>query len=78
MLIPNKINHVIATGNLGSREVRSNFFLIFFKLIDWVETLAVSKSQVHIVRGDFDELPNLPMKKVVQVGNTRIGVIHGH
>ena len=22
MLIPNKINHVIATGNLGSREVR--------------------------------------------------------
>ncbi len=47
-------------------------------MIDWVETLAVTKSQVHIVRGDFDELPNVPMKKVVQVGNTKIGVIHGH
>ena len=43
-----------------------------------METLAVTKSQVNIVRGDFDELPNVPMKKVIQVGNIKIGVIHGH
>ena len=40
--------------------------------------MAITKSQVHIVRGDFDELPNTPMKKVIRIGTTNIGIIHGH
>ena len=40
--------------------------------------MAVTKNQVHIVKGDFDELPNFPIRKVIQVGNVKIGVIHGH
>ena len=48
------------------------------QLVEWVETLAVTKNQVHIVKGDFDELPNFPIRKVLQVGNVKIGVIHGH
>ena len=40
--------------------------------------MAAAKSQAHIVKGDFDELPNLPETKVVQIGNFKIGMIHGH
>ena len=32
----------------------------------------------HIVRGDFDENANFPETKVVQIGQFRIGLIHGH
>ena len=31
-----------------------------------------------MVRGDFDDSPNVPMKKVVQIGTLKIGIIHGH
>ena len=33
---------------------------------------------MHAVRGDFDEMANLPETKVVQIGNFKIGLIHGH
>lgn len=46
--------------------------------MDWLENLAGAKSQAHIVKGDFDELPTLPETKVLQIGNVRIGLIHGH
>lgn len=67
LLLPNKMQYVISTGNVGSRET-----------VDWLENLAAAKSQAHIVRGDCDELPNLPETKVVQIGNFKIGIIHGH
>lgn len=40
-----------------------------------MKTLA---SDVHIVRGDFDDNPSYPEQKVVTVGQFRIGLVHGH
>ena len=33
---------------------------------------------MHAVKGDFDEIPNLPETKIVQIGNFKMGLIHGH
>ena len=33
---------------------------------------------MHIVRGDFDEQSNFPETKVVQIGQFKIGLVHGH
>ena len=46
--------------------------------MEWLENLAAAKSQAHIVKGEFDENPNFPETKVVQIGNFKIGLIHGH
>jgi len=64
MLIPNKTQHVLCTGNLCTKEQ-----------YDYLRTLAPS---VHIVRGDMDELPNLPEDTVVRIGEFKIGLCHGH
>jgi len=42
---------------------------------DYLKSLA---SDVHIVRGDFDEGTNYPETKVITVGQFRIGLCHGH
>ncbi|ETO14800.1 hypothetical protein RFI_22571 [Reticulomyxa filosa] len=64
LLVPGKIHHVLATGNIGSKQIR--------------EYLTRTAPNYHQVRGDFDKDPNLPEKKVVQIGNFKIGIIHGH
>ena len=33
---------------------------------------------MHIVRGDFDETGSYPETKVVQIGQFKIGLVHGH
>ena len=33
---------------------------------------------MHAVRGEFDDYSNFPETKVVQIGNVKIGLIHGH
>ena len=48
------MQYVLSPGNVGSRETK-----------DWLENLAAAKSMCHIVRGDFDENPDLPESKVV-------------
>ena len=58
------MQHVLCTGNLVSKEQFDEF-----------RSLAQNFS---IVRGDFDENTNLPETKVVQIGQFRIGLIHGH
>jgi len=63
ILIPNKIQHVLSLGNIGSRES-----------YDWLKSLS---NDFHTVKGDFDE-GELPEKKVVQIGEFKIGMIHGH
>ena len=63
LLIPNKLQHVLSLGNIGSRE--SN---------DWLKSLS---NDFHQVKGDFDE-GDIPEKKVVQIGEFKIGMIHGH
>lgn len=64
LLVPGKIQHILCTGNLCNKES-----------YDYLKTLA---SDVHIVRGDFDENPAYPEQKVVTVGQFKIGMCHGH
>ena len=63
ILIPNKLQHVLSLGNIGSRES-----------YDWLKSLS---NDFHSVRGDFDE-GDMPDKKVVTIGEFKIGMIHGH
>uniref|UniRef100_A0A9J2PCB6 Vacuolar protein sorting-associated protein 29 n=1 Tax=Ascaris lumbricoides TaxID=6252 RepID=A0A9J2PCB6_ASCLU len=65
LLVPNKMQHVICTGNLCTKET-----------LDYLRSLA---SDVHVVRGDFDDVSaNYPDTKVITVGQFRIGLCHGH
>ena len=67
LLLPNKMQYVISPGNIGSKEVQ-----------EWLESLASAKSQMHAVKGEFDDFANFPETKVVTIGNVKIGIIHGH
>jgi vacuolar protein sorting-associated protein 29 len=64
LLVPGKIQHILCTGNLCTKES-----------FDYLKTLA---SDIHVVRGDFDEIMSYPELKVVTVGQFRIGLCHGH
>lgn len=64
LLVPGKIQHILCTGNLCSKET-----------YDYLKTLA---SDVHVVKGDFDDNNSYPDQKVVTVGQFRIGLTHGH
>ena len=63
ILIPNKLQHVLSLGNIGSRES-----------YDWLKSLS---NDYHGVKGDYDE-GDMPETKVVQIGEFKIGMIHGH
>mmetsp|Transcript_40450 Transcript_40450/g.41020 ORF Transcript_40450/g.41020 Transcript_40450/m.41020 type:complete len:212 (+) Transcript_40450:80-715(+) len=65
MLVPNKMQHVICTGNIAREQFNE---------------LCTLAPNIHVVRGDFDADETLPLPEVqvVQVGQFRIGVIHGH
>lgn len=63
MLVPNKMQHVLCTGNLCTKEQ-----------YDFLRTLAPN---VHVVRGDMDDM-SLPEQLVVQIGEFKIGLCHGH
>ena len=63
ILIPNKLQHVLSLGNIGSRES-----------YDWLKSLS---NDFHQVKGDYDE-GDMPEKKVVQSGEFKIGMVHGH
>jgi vacuolar protein sorting-associated protein 29 len=64
ILIPNKIQHVLSLGNNGSRES-----------YDWLKSLSNS---FQAVKGEYDDNNNLPETKTVQIGDFKIGMIHGH
>uniref|UniRef100_A0A7S0MGT0 Vacuolar protein sorting-associated protein 29 n=1 Tax=Cryptomonas curvata TaxID=233186 RepID=A0A7S0MGT0_9CRYP len=63
LLVPDKIQSVICTGNLCCKEQ-----------FDYLKSLS---GDVHIVKGDFDE-GNYPENKVMTYHNWKIGVCHGH
>ncbi|KAJ1655428.1 Vacuolar protein sorting-associated protein 29 [Dispira simplex] len=65
LLIPGKIQQILCTGNLTDRETYT-----------YLRNIA---EEIYIVKGDFDE-PAIqwPESKVVQHGNIRIGLVHGH
>ncbi|UYV79526.1 VPS29 [Cordylochernes scorpioides] len=64
LLVPGRIQHILCTGNLCTRDT-----------LDYLRTLA---SDVHVVRGDFDDNLNYPEQKVVTIGQFRVGLCHGH
>lgn len=64
ILLPNKIQHVLCLGNVGNQET-----------FDWLHSLS---SDFHAIRGDYDINKNLPEKLSLQIGNFKIGMIHGH
>lgn len=71
LLQPGKIQHVLCTGNVVDKLT-----------YDFLRSIA---SDVHTVRGDFDDgtfLPGvadaLPETKVVKIGQFNLGLCHGH
>lgn len=64
MLVPNKMQHVLCTGNLSTKEQ-----------YDELRSLAPN---VHVVRGSFDDNSSFPDTKVVQIGQFKVGLISGH
>ena len=64
ILVPNKIQHVLCLGNIGNQAT-----------FDYLHSLS---SDFHVIKGDYDINRDLPEKKSVQIGNFRIGMIHGH
>ncbi|KAF5395654.1 Vacuolar protein sorting-associated protein 29 [Paragonimus heterotremus] len=64
LLTPGKIQHVLCTGNLNTKNVYD-----YLKLIC---------SDVHVVKGEFDENMDFPHTKVLTVGNFKIGLINGY
>lgn len=64
ILIPNKIQYVLSLGNNGSRES-----------YDWLRSLS---NNFHAVKGEYDDNNNLPETKTVQIGDFKIGMVHGH
>ena len=63
ILIPNKLQHVLSLGNIGSRES-----------YDWLRSLS---NDFHGLKGDYDT-GDMPEKKLVTIGEFKIGMIHGH
>eukprot|EP00124_Ichthyophonus_hoferi_P000152 Ihof_evm16s5 gene=Ihof_evmTU16s5 len=64
LLVPGKIQQVLCTGNLTSKDTLS-----FFKSL---------ANDMHVVRGDCDENLQWPENKVVTIGQFKIGMCHGH
>ncbi|CEO96374.1 Vacuolar protein sorting-associated protein 29 [Plasmodiophora brassicae] len=64
LLVPGKMQHILCTGNLCSRQA-----------FDHLKTIA---SSVHVARGDYDVDTDFPEHCTVKIGNFTIGVIHGH
>lgn len=73
MLVPNKMQHVICTGNLSRTDY---------------DELCSLAPNVHVVAGEYDNMDQeqavhggglvFPDTRVLKVGDFRIGVIHGH
>eukprot|EP01006_Ploeotia_vitrea_P045428 TRINITY_DN66941_c2_g11_i1.p1 TRINITY_DN66941_c2_g11~~TRINITY_DN66941_c2_g11_i1.p1 ORF type:complete len:184 (-),score=21.48 TRINITY_DN66941_c2_g11_i1:98-649(-) len=64
MLTPNKVQRILCTGNLTSKEA-----------MDYLRTIT---PEIHIVKGDFDEGRDTPEYQVVKLGSWKVGIIHGH
>lgn len=87
MLVPNKMQHVICTGNIGLDEYQRLTGLV-----------GGNSSSVHCVAGEYDFMnggdgagggnattaaaaastPSFPESKVIQLGQFRVGIIGGH
>ncbi|KAL0228605.1 hypothetical protein RCL1_004748 [Eukaryota sp. TZLM3-RCL] len=64
LLVPDKIQHILCTGNLCTQST--------------FEYLRSLSSDLHVVRGDFDDHTAFPEQKIVTLGDLKVGLIHGH
>lgn len=64
MLAPNKMQHLLCTGNLCTKEQYDEFRSLV--------------PNMHVVAGDFDDSASYPEHKIVQIGQFKIGLMHGH
>lgn len=64
LLAPGKIHHILCTGNLCSEAV-----------FDYLKSVC---SDVNVAQGDFDESVKWPDTPIINVGDFRIGIVHGH
>jgi len=64
LLVPGKIQHILCTGNVCTKEG-----------YEYLKSLA---SDVHVVKGEFDEVTTWPETKVVTIQQFKIGLCHGH
>ncbi|ORX48115.1 vacuolar protein sorting-associated protein 29-like protein [Piromyces finnis] len=64
LLVPGKIQQIVSTGNLCNKET-----------FDYLKTVA---SDIHVVKGNFDEVGKLTDTKIITHGPITIGVEHGH
>ena len=96
MLVPNKMQHILCTGNLCTKEQYDEFRRCACRvgnthaatrnsrtpphLPSAVATLRARSlvPNMHVVCGDFDEGASYPEQKVIQIGQFRIGLMHGH
>lgn len=62
--MPNKISQILSTGNLSDHET-----------YDFLRRIA---PDLHVVKGDSDEQPNLMSSKTITHGPLRIGVVNAH
>lgn len=75
LLVPGKIQHVLCTGDLVTKES-----------YDYLRSLCANPGgNVHVVHGQYDNLTGVPGNgetfpetRTVQVGEFSIGVVHGH
>ena len=66
LLATDKIKTVLCTGNVGSNE-----------MVQRLRSIA-GGGGVHIVKGDMDHSFDFPETDVVQIGDFRVGLLHGH
>jgi vacuolar protein sorting-associated protein 29 len=81
MLVPNKMQHILCTGNLVTKEQYEELRGSVSCALCLSHTLSLLFSlapNVHVVRGDFDDDTSFPDNKVIQIGQFKIGLIHGH
>ena len=64
LLIPNKFQHVICTGSIGSKDS-----------LEYIRTLS---KNCHIVKGEYEEVMGLSDNKILQAGKYKLGIVHGH
>lgn len=64
LLVPNKMQYTLCTGNIGCKEKE-----------DYLRTIAPN---MYCVRGDTDHNSSYPESRVIQIGNFKIGLMHGH
>ncbi|KAJ3570790.1 hypothetical protein NP233_g4167 [Leucocoprinus birnbaumii] len=64
LLVPGKIQQILCTGNICDQET-----------FDYLHTIS---TDVHVVKGDYDEGSNFPSSITVTHGPIKIGIVHGH